>query len=118
VLGTREVGLGVGVALLGKNGQEKRVAGGSGEKIASWKTNRGDVMLWLEKKIASTAAPGGLREGVRDVGRGECAWLLGLAAWGVGCTVESALLGALGCGAVGPRARGEGWGRKWLGRDW
>jgi hypothetical protein len=45
VLGTREVGLGVGVALLGKNDQEKRVAGGSGEKIASWKTNRGDVTL-------------------------------------------------------------------------
>jgi hypothetical protein len=110
-------GAGVGVALLGKNGQEKRVVGGSSEKIASWKTNRDDVTLWLEKKIVSTAAPGGLREGVRGVDRGERAWLLGLGdahGGGGGCIVES----ALGCGAVGPRARGEGWGRKWLGRDW
>jgi hypothetical protein len=43
-------GAGVGVALLGKNGQEKRVVGGSSEKIALWKTNRDDVTLWLEKK--------------------------------------------------------------------
>jgi hypothetical protein len=73
------VELGVGVALLGENGREKRVVGGSGEKIASWKMNRGDVTRWLEK-ISRPVLLVGCGRG-RAMWAGKCARLLGLGGW-------------------------------------
>jgi hypothetical protein len=73
------VELGVGVTLLGENGREKRVVGGSGEKIASWKVNRGDVTRWLEK-ISRPLLLVGCRRG-HAMWAGEHVRLLGLGGW-------------------------------------
>jgi hypothetical protein len=66
----------VGVALLCENGQEERVVGGLGEKIALWKTNRGDVTRWMEKILCPLLLVGYGRG--CSVGRGKRVRLLGL----------------------------------------